>query len=179
MDEIEVLTLAAICRFHMGGPDCPDLFDQALTLGEKFGYVAIFARGCRGYGRVLSKLSAAFTPYCLSIDRNGGTISLLLCQRKSTGENCALLKIKLPTAKTYLHNIYKKSGVQNRADAVKAAVDLRLLHWPFVGDKTYRLCKAPYVYTLLQKLTPQAGPGAAYRLSNTLDTETCSRCIPI
>lgn len=128
MEEIEVLTLAAICRFHMGGLDWLDLFDQTLALGEKFGYVAIFARGCRGYGRVLSKLSAAFTPYCSSIDRNGGTISATSLSTEVHRRDLSLLKIKLPTAKTYLHNIYKKSGVQNRADAVKAAVDLRLLH---------------------------------------------------
>lgn len=155
LDRVESLLLAAICRFRMGGVDWPELLGQALALGRRYGYVAVFARE----GKALLPLAERFhcsdtpteywkqilnaavvtagyyqnylgtsAPIVQPLTQTEKLVLRLLCQNKSTGEICALLKIKLPTAKTHLHNIYKKLGVQNRAGAVKAVKDLHLFY---------------------------------------------------
>lgn len=154
LDRVEALLLASVCRFRMGGGDWQDLFRQALALGERYGYVAVFARE----GTALLPLAEGlehrpvFQAYWQQIlgaviEMAGcypnylrpavqltqpltGTEKLvlrLLCQNKSTAEICALLEIKGPTAKTHIQHIYRKLGVHNKAGVLKAAKDLNLL----------------------------------------------------
>ena len=51
----------------------------------------------------------------------------LISQDKSNEEICALLDIKLPTAKTHVRNLFKKLKVSSRSEAQKAAKRLGLV----------------------------------------------------
>ena len=51
----------------------------------------------------------------------------LISQDKSNEEICALLDIKMPTAKTHVRNLFKKLKVSSRAEAQKAARRLGLV----------------------------------------------------
>lgn len=154
LDRIEALLLAAICRFRMGGGDWRDLLCQALALGEQYGYVAVFAREgaallplaerlehrpvCQEYWqRVLGaviELAGCYPDYLRpavqlirSLTSTEKLVLRLLCQNKSIAQICALLEIKVPTAKTHIQHIYRKLGVHSKAGVLKAAKDLRLL----------------------------------------------------
>lgn len=153
LDRVESLLLAAICRYRMGGVDWPELLGQALALGRRYGYVAVFAREggallplaerfdhrdvSPGYwkrilgamvlaaGRYKGYLSPAFRA-ASPLTQTESLVLRLLCQGKSTYEICGLLAIKPPTIKTHLYHIYQKLGVKNRSQAVKAAESLHL-----------------------------------------------------
>ena len=51
----------------------------------------------------------------------------LISQDKSNEEICALLDIKMPTAKTHVRNLFKKLKVSSRIEAQKTAKRLGLI----------------------------------------------------
>lgn len=153
LDLLETLVLVSICRFRMENGDWREHFAQALELGERYGYTAVFAReGAallplleRGghktvqpdYWRRLVSGTAAQAGYYGQylrppvdpprLTQAEATVLRLIGQDKSNEELCALLDIRLPTAKTHVRNLFRKLKVSSRAEAQRAAKQLGLL----------------------------------------------------
>lgn len=154
LDMLETLVLISICRFRMENEDWREHFAAALEVGGKYGYVAAFTREgtallplLERYDRKLVKpdywekiLSGAvvqagyYSQYLQPLDslltrltQTETMILRLISQDKSNEEICALLNIKLPTAKTHVRNLFKKLKVSSRAEAQKTAKRLGLI----------------------------------------------------
>ena len=153
LDTMEVLILTAICRFRMGGGDWATYLGRAQSLGKRYGYVKVFAqegaalmplleayspedtgsaywssviRETLAYARhypwylqPLRYLTAPLTPAEREV------LSLIL-RYKTNDEIGQLLNIRASTVKTHLRNLYSKLGVNNREEARRAAIRLKL-----------------------------------------------------
>ena len=154
LDMPETLILISICRCRMESEDWREHFAAALELGGKYGYVAVFTREGAALLPLLERydhksvkpdywekiLSSAvvqagyYGQYLQPLDsllphltQTETLILRLISQDKSNEEVCALLNIKLPTAKTHVRNLFKKLKVSSRAEAQKAAKRLGLI----------------------------------------------------
>lgn len=154
LDMLETLILISVCRYRMEGEDWREHFAQALELGAKYGYAAVFTReGAAllplleqyrheavkpGYWtRILSGTVAQAGYYGQYLQPPDDLLSRLtqaeimilrlICQDKTNEEICALLHIKLPTVKSHVHSLFKKLRVRSRAEAQKAAKRLGLI----------------------------------------------------
>lgn len=154
LDRLETLILTAVCRFCMGCGDWEAYLAQALELGERYGYVAVFAREgaallplleCGGHNvqnpayreRILAgaveqagyygRTPASFRAPASPLTQKERTVLRLISQNKSNEEICGLMNIKLPTVKTHVHNLLRKLNVSNRNQARRAAEQLNLL----------------------------------------------------
>lgn len=149
LDMLETLILISVCRFRMGNEDWREHFAQAVELGGRYGYTAVFTREgaallplLEHWGR--QAVDAGFWERVLSgtveqagyygrylqlpdsparrLTRTETMVLRLICQNKTNEEICALLGMKLPTVKTHVRSLFKKLKVSSRADARKAAV---------------------------------------------------------
>ena len=154
LDMLETLILISICRYRMENEDWREHFTAALELGAKYGYVAVFAREGAAllpllerynhkavkpdyWERILSSTmiqGGYYSQYLQPLDnlltrltQTETMILRLISQDKSNEEICALLDIKLPTAKTHVRNLFKKLKVSSRSEAQKAAKRLGLV----------------------------------------------------
>lgn len=154
LDMLETLILISICRYRMESEDWREHFAAALELGGKYGYVAVFTREGAALLPLLERydhksvkpeywekiMSGAvvqagyYSQYLQPLDsllthltQTETLILRLISQDKSNEEICALLNIKLPTAKTHVRNLFKKLKVSSRAEAQKAAKRLGLI----------------------------------------------------
>ena len=154
LDMLETLILISICRYRMGNEDWRGHFARALELGAKYGYVAAFTRegaallpllehcgqaaaGPNYWDKILSGTVVQTGYYgqylqppdnlLARLTQTEAMVLRLICQDKSNGEICALLGIKLPTAKTHVRNLFKKLKVSSRPEAQKAAKRLGLI----------------------------------------------------
>jgi len=154
LDMLETLILISICRFRMDGEDWREHFAHALELGAKYAYLAVFTREgaallplleryghqdvTKGYweGILSGTIAQAgyYGQYLQPLDdplsrltQTETMILRLICQDKSNEDICALLNIKLPTAKTHVRNLFKKLRVARRSEAQKAAKRLGLI----------------------------------------------------
>ncbi len=154
LDMLETLILISICRYRMENEDWREHFTAALELGAKYGYVAVFTREGAALLPLLERynhktvkpdyweriLSSAmiqggyYSQYLQPLDnlltrltQTETMILRLISQDKSNEEICALLDIKLPTAKTHVRNLFKKLKVSSRSEAQKAAKRLGLV----------------------------------------------------
>ena len=154
LDMLETLILISICRYRMEGDDWREHFTSALELGWKYGSVAVFTREGAAllpllerfdhravkpdywekilsgtvvqagyYGQYLRPPDIPLT----RLTQMETLILRLISQDKSNEEICALLDIKMPTAKTHVRNLFKKLKVSSRAEAQKAARRLGLV----------------------------------------------------
>ena len=153
LDTMEVLILTAICRFRMGGGDWAAHLGRALSLGERYGYVTVFAQE----GAALMPLLEAYAPgdagsaYWSSVIRRTlayarhypwylqplryltapltpaerEVLSLIL-RHKTNEEIGQLLNIRASTVKTHIRNLFCKLGVHNREEARRTAIRLQL-----------------------------------------------------
>lgn len=154
LDMLETLILVSICRYRMQSEDWREHFANALELGAKYGYVAVFAREGAALLPLLERCEQKTAPpaywekilsgtvvqagyygqYLQPLDtpparltQTETMILRLISQNKSNGEICSLLHIKLPTAKTHVHNLFIKLKVSSRAEARNAARRLGLV----------------------------------------------------
>ncbi len=154
LDMLETLILISICRCRMGSEDWREHFAAALELGGKYGYVAVFTREGAALLPLLERydhksvkpdywekiLSGAVVQagyygqylqppdsLLIHLTQTETLILRLISQDKSNKEICALLNIKLPTAKTHVRNLFQKLKVSSRAEAQKAAKRLGLI----------------------------------------------------
>ena len=154
LDMLETLILISICRYRMGSEDWRKHFAAALELGAKYGYVAVFVREGAALLPLLERynhksvkpdywekiLSGAvvqagyYSQYLQPLDslltrltQTETLILRLISQDKSNEEICALLDIKMPTAKTHVRNLFKKLKVSSRIEAQKTAKRLGLI----------------------------------------------------
>lgn len=154
LDMLETLILISICRYRMENEDWREHFTRALELGAKYGYVAVFTREGAAllpllkyydrkavepdyWAKILSGTVAQagyYSQYLQPLDsllahltQTETMILRLISQDKSNEDICALLDIKLPTAKTHIRNLFKKLRVSSRAQAQKAAKRLGLV----------------------------------------------------
>lgn len=154
LDLIETLILTAICRFRMDCEDWRTYLFHALRLGAQYGYTAVFAREGAAllpllercghenlesaywnrvlsgtilhagyYNRYLQSSSVPLSP----LTQKELLVLRLIDQNKTNEEICALLRIKLPTAKTHIRHLFKKLNAANRSEVQSAAKRLGLL----------------------------------------------------
>lgn len=153
LDTIEALILAAICRHRMGGDGWREHLREALAMGEKYGYILVFARE----GAALSPLLEQYEPRDVDPDywkrvmrRTLGyasrhpwylrplrhlaapltpterTVLLLLLRGKTNEEISRILGNKPRTVQTHIHNLFLKLDVHSREEARRVAIRLRL-----------------------------------------------------
>lgn len=154
LDLIETLTLTAICRFRMDCGDWQTYISHALRFGAQYGYTAVFAREGAAllpllercghenlepayWNRVLSGTIVHAGYYDRYLQPSAAPLSpltqkelmvlRLIGQNKTNEEICALLGIKLPTAKTHIRHLFKKLNAANRSEVQSAAKRLGLL----------------------------------------------------
>lgn len=154
LDMLETLILISICRYRMESEDWREHFAAALELGGKYGYVAVFTREGAALLPLLERydhksvkpeywekiMSGAvvqagyYSQYLQPLDslltrltQTETLILRLISQDKSNEEICALLDIKMPTAKTHVRNLFKKLKVSSRIEAQKTAKRLGLI----------------------------------------------------
>ena len=153
LDTMEALILTSICRFRMGGGDWTAHLGRALSLGERYGYVTVFAQE----GAALMPLLEAYAPgdagsaYWSAVIRRTlaytrhypwylqplryltapltpaerEVLSLIL-RYKTNEEIGQILHIRASTVKTHLRNLFSKLDVHSREEARRTAIRLKL-----------------------------------------------------
>lgn len=160
LDEIEALSLLAICRYRMDCEDWREHLASALALAQKYGYVRVFAhQGAallpvlrawkppeewteKKRSAYLSRVRRAVTAFAALYPDYlvpGGGVSVedltrrelevlrLMGLGKPSGEIREILNVTDNTLKTHTRKLFKKLGVNSRAEAVAVGQKLHLI----------------------------------------------------
>lgn len=152
LNQIETLILLAICRFRMEATDWADYLSRALELGQRYGYIAVFAwEGIAllpllnqldwqddpdYFQRVLEatqKQSILYPKYLRSsvgsipqLNNMERKVLRLICSNKSNADISIILNISKNTVKTHIRHLFAKLGAKNRNEAREIAHRLHL-----------------------------------------------------
>ncbi len=150
LDRIEALILLAICRWRMEAGDWREHLDAALKLAQEYGYVTVFAhegaallpllREMEGdVPKAIRRRTQAYAARYPDYLAPAGSVSIqkltkkelevlrLICLGKRGEEIRGILDISENTLKTHSRNMFKKLGVNSRAEARAIADRLHLV----------------------------------------------------